>query len=332
MTPEVSLSSRCTIAGGRPARLHARPRGNRRAPGPCPARDSSPLGLSSTTRSVVLVDDVEPRLGRRAVVERSGTGVEHAAPIAASRPRPQNLAVTYLSGAGASPRGPRNDAPRTARRRHGAAATHRRRISWPQARVGVGIIGCGNISTPVPQGDARLSRCSTIARHRRHEARGGGQEGAPSSASRPCRSMRCSPIRRSTSSSTSPSRAPMSRSACGRSRPASTSMAKSRSASPSPRARQLIDGGDRRKGVRVGSAPDTFLGGGHQQARAVIDSGALGTVVGGTAFFAVPGPRILASRSGLLLRRRRRPGARHGALLHHRPRQPARPGERACRR
>jgi predicted dehydrogenase len=43
------------------------------------------------------------------------------------------------------------------------------------------------------------------------------------------------------------------------------------------------------KGLRVGSAPDTFLGGGQQQARAVIDSGALGTVVGGTAFFACPG-------------------------------------------
>ena len=43
------------------------------------------------------------------------------------------------------------------------------------------------------------------------------------------------------------------------------------------------------KGLRVGSAPDTFLGGGHQQARAVVDSGALGEVVGGTAIFANPG-------------------------------------------
>ena len=42
-------------------------------------------------------------------------------------------------------------------------------------------------------------------------------------------------------------------------------------------------------GVRVGAAPDTFLGGGHQQARAVIDSGRLGTIVGGTVFFGVPG-------------------------------------------
>jgi predicted dehydrogenase len=44
-----------------------------------------------------------------------------------------------------------------------------------------------------------------------------------------------------------------------------------------------------KRGVRVGSAPDTFLGGSHQQARAVIDSGKLGTIVGGTAFFACPG-------------------------------------------
>ena len=42
-------------------------------------------------------------------------------------------------------------------------------------------------------------------------------------------------------------------------------------------------------GVRLGSAPDTFLGGGHQHARALIDSGAVGEVVGGTAFFACPG-------------------------------------------
>jgi len=43
------------------------------------------------------------------------------------------------------------------------------------------------------------------------------------------------------------------------------------------------------RGLRTGSAPDTFLGGAHQQARQVIDSGALGRVVGGTAFFAAPG-------------------------------------------
>lgn len=38
------------------------------------------------------------------------------------------------------------------------------------------------------------------------------------------------------------------------------------------------------KGLRVGSAPDTFLGGAHQLARRLIDDGALGTITAGTAF------------------------------------------------
>jgi predicted dehydrogenase len=36
------------------------------------------------------------------------------------------------------------------------------------------------------------------------------------------------------------------------------------------------------RNLRVGSAPDTFLGGAHQQARAAIDAGDLGQVIGGT--------------------------------------------------
>ncbi len=38
------------------------------------------------------------------------------------------------------------------------------------------------------------------------------------------------------------------------------------------------------KGCRVGSAPDTFLGGAHQLARHMIDDGVIGTVTSGTAF------------------------------------------------
>jgi predicted dehydrogenase len=43
------------------------------------------------------------------------------------------------------------------------------------------------------------------------------------------------------------------------------------------------------KGLRVGSAPDTFLGGSHQTARHAVDSGVLGQIVGGTAYFMCPG-------------------------------------------
>src|SRR3984885_13974159 len=43
---------------------------------------------------------------------------------------------------------------------------------------------------------------------------------------------------------------------------------------------------------RVGVAPDTFLGGGQQTARSLIDSGAIGTPIGGTAFILLPGHEI----------------------------------------
>lgn len=45
----------------------------------------------------------------------------------------------------------------------------------------------------------------------------------------------------------------------------------------------------RKKGLRVGCAPDTFLGGTHQRCRHLIDAGAIGRIVGGTAYFMAPG-------------------------------------------
>ena len=47
-------------------------------------------------------------------------------------------------------------------------------------------------------------------------------------------------------------------------------------------AKKLVTEADKR-GVKLGAAPDTFLGGGGQTARKLIDSGAIGTVVSGTA-------------------------------------------------
>jgi predicted dehydrogenase len=44
-----------------------------------------------------------------------------------------------------------------------------------------------------------------------------------------------------------------------------------------------------RRSLRIGAAPDTFLGGAHQTARGVVDSGVLGQPVGGTAIFMCPG-------------------------------------------
>jgi predicted dehydrogenase len=44
------------------------------------------------------------------------------------------------------------------------------------------------------------------------------------------------------------------------------------------------------RGLRIGCAPETFLGGGHQTARRLVDEGAIGEVVGGTAFLMLAGP------------------------------------------
>ena len=53
-------------------------------------------------------------------------------------------------------------------------------------------------------------------------------------------------------------------------------------------ARKVIDLANS-KALLVGCAPDTFLGGGHQTARKLIDDGAIGKPVGGTAVFGCPG-------------------------------------------
>ena len=41
----------------------------------------------------------------------------------------------------------------------------------------------------------------------------------------------------------------------------------------------------RQQNLRIGSAPDTFLGGAHQRARQLVDSGEIGQILGGSCFF-----------------------------------------------
>ncbi|SED27569.1 Predicted dehydrogenase [Rhizobiales bacterium GAS188] len=53
-------------------------------------------------------------------------------------------------------------------------------------------------------------------------------------------------------------------------------------------ARPLVKKAAQKK-LRLGSAPDTFLGGAHQTCRKLVDEGKIGTPVAGTAFFMCPG-------------------------------------------
>jgi predicted dehydrogenase len=52
--------------------------------------------------------------------------------------------------------------------------------------------------------------------------------------------------------------------------------------------RRILDAA-KKKGVLVGCAPDTFMGGGIQTCRKLIDDGAIGRPIGATAFFTCPG-------------------------------------------
>ena len=105
-------------------------------------------------------------------------------------------------------------------------------------------------------------------------------------------------------------------------------------------ARRMLEAADA-AGVRIGCAPDTFLGGGHQSARRLLDDGAIGTPVGGTAFLLLagherwhPDPDFYYARAGggpmfdmgpyylTDLVQLLGPVARGGGLRHGRPRAP----------
>ncbi len=63
--------------------------------------------------------------------------------------------------------------------------------------------------------------------------------------------------------------------------------------------RRVVQAADR-AGVQVGCAPDTFLGGGLQTARAAIDAGAIGRPLSATGFMLSPGPESWHPDPGFL--------------------------------
>lgn len=82
----------------------------------------------------------------------------------------------------------------------------------------------------------------------------------------------------------------------------------------------------REKKLSVGCAPDTFLGGAHQLARQYIDDGKVGRITSGTCHVMSPGMEMW-HRPGLLLPEGRRADPRSRSLLRRQPHQPHRPGQ-----
>ena len=142
-------------------------RGNRRARDPCRARSAARSACCRRSAGR-LRRRCRAMARRRAIVEGRGQGrhrraysriAECGAPLFSARA----LGVQADAEHGRGPAG--------------RADTHQRRTAMAaRQRLGVGIIGAGNISSQYLQGDAGLSR-ARYSRHRRHEAGGGRAQG-----------------------------------------------------------------------------------------------------------------------------------------------------------
>ena len=195
----------------------------------------------------------------------------------------------------------------------------------------VGIVGCGDVTGLYLPGCAafpviELAACADLDAGARRRPVGAGRvpgDVRRGAARRPVDRGRAQP---------DAADGPRRRSRGRRSPPASTSTRRSRSPRPATTRATILAAADA-AGVRVGGAPDTFLGGGLQTARAVhrrrrrSASRSLAN-----AAVAPPGPGALAPEPGVLLRPRRRPAARRRAVLRRGAGQPARADRRAWRR
>ena len=80
------------------------------------------------------------------------------------------------------------------------------------------------------------------------------------------------------------------------------------------------------RGVRIGCAPDIFLGGAYQEARALIDQGAIGTPLAVSATMLAGGQETWHPDPDIFYRDGAGPLARHGAVLPDGDRGAPRPG------
>ena len=179
------------------------------------------------------------------------------------------------------------------RRRHHRRRGHQRHLpaepdQLPRHR------GAGR-RRPVPGGGRRPGRRSSACRRRAawSRARPPGRRagGQPDHPGRPRRGGR---VRRSP--------------------PASTSGTRSRWPWTGPAAGALLDAAEA-AGLRVGCAPDTFLGAGLQTTRRLIERGDIGTPLTALVLMQSPGPGVVAPQPGLPVPGGGGPAVRHRAVL-----------------
>ncbi len=152
--------------------------------------------------------------------------------------------------------------------------------------VGIGVIGCGNISSAYLTAARRFPILNLIALSDANPAAAEARAGEFGIPARPVEGLLADPAVEIVLNLTVPNvhvDVGLKAIAAGKhvhsEKPLGVAVAE---------ARRLVEAATA-KGLRLGCAPDTFLGGAHQTARRAVDEGLIGRPIGGAAFFMCPG-------------------------------------------
>jgi predicted dehydrogenase len=152
--------------------------------------------------------------------------------------------------------------------------------------VGIGVIGCGNISSAYLTAARNFSILKLIALSDINPATAEARANESGVPARPVDALLADPAIEIILNLTVPKahvdvglKAIASGKHVHSEKPLGVSVAE---------ARRLVEAAAA-KGLRLGCAPDTFLGGAHQTARRALDEGLIGRPIGGAAFYMCPG-------------------------------------------
>ena len=287
--------------------------------------DGAPLPASSTSAGpgspgvepVGLVERVAPRAplvhvkdlgGRDRPALRRGRRRRRRT-TRASSPRSATSASSGCSSSRTRPKAPRSTRPR----RSFAAVTDDGREPGMRSPAQVGIVGCGVISRDVRRQRVGLRR----VRHRRLRGpRAFAERGVAAELRARARPRRRAPPIGRDRRRPQPHPAGGARLGdAGGARGGQARVLREAARRRPWRRRGSWPYSPRQHGLRLGCAPDIFLGGAYQAARSLLDEGAIGEPLAVSAAMLSGGQETWHPDPDIFFRGRRRPAARHGAVL-----------------
>ncbi|MER8863888.1 Gfo/Idh/MocA family oxidoreductase [Mesorhizobium sp. M0751] len=156
-------------------------------------------------------------------------------------------------------------------------------------RIGVGIIGCGNISDAYLKASPQFPVLDIVGVADINPTAAEAKAAAYGLAAMPVDALLADPRVEIVLNLTTPQHhVPVGLQAVGQGKHVYSEKPLATTLSDAER----LVAAARQQGVRIGCAPDTFLGGSHQTARRLVDEDTVGTIVAGSAFMQVPGHEL----------------------------------------